>query len=76
MRVDLGCRNALVSEKLLNNSEVGTSFKKVGRVAMPECVRGDALFYSCLPHGRHEGLSDVRQGAELPSDRIFSLGWE
>ena len=49
MGVDLGGRNAFVTEHLLDGTKVGAAFDQVGGEGMPESMRRDPLRDPGLP---------------------------
>lgn len=48
MRIDLGGRNAFMSQHFLYGTEVGAPFDQMCGERVPERVRGNGLCYLCL----------------------------
>ena len=48
MRINLRCRNIRMSQKFLNDSQIGAVFKNMGCKRMPQSMRRDVLGDSCL----------------------------
>ena len=51
-------RQVGVAEQELNRPQVGTRFQQMGRVRVPQRVRGDAFVDPRLPRGQAHGLPD------------------
>jgi hypothetical protein len=76
MGVDLGCRNAFVTEHFLDGAQVCAAFDEVGGEGMAESVGRDTLCYSGLADKVFQEQEDHYAGeltaAAIEEDDVFA----